>query len=619
MRSDWLTGPKVMIFAPVLLLLMVAVACGGTAAEPVIVEKEVIREVIKEVPVIKEVIKEVVKEVIVVATMQPAAVREKASAGTKSGTAGAQARAIPAGKRGGHINMVQYADVRQRLIHQSSVLNMNMAPLFNNLVEYNPETAEPSDIRCDLCTSWELAEDGMTYTFHIAPDATWSDGVAVTAKDVVFSLESMVNPDQFPAIKGRSTSTHCNTGLYYDSGMSRAIDPKTVEVVINFPAGGFFPAIANHTCVLIAEHVVVGQGIPQGGKDMDALVTSGPFRFVEFEKEVSVEYVRNPDYFKEGLPYIDSMKHFVMADSGRVIAAFKAGQVLTSNQSLDNLSPIEADQLDKEMDNLTMHWAGPISMLYLLMNTSKAPFDQPEVRRAAQLAMDRDAVIQTISGGRYARGYPLPPGFWYSHDDETYANWPGFRTGADGGKHPDDIAEARALLSKVGMTGPQKLTLTARNCCDYPDAAVLLKQQLEEALGWEITLKIMESGAGFDAYWAGDYQFAVQGGSIFMNDPDAIFARDIRGTTPQWVGGGRGKYYAPPGMEELFDKQVREPDQDKRIALVQEMSMLRTQFTGNPYVYWVDRHHGVEDRIQNFNFTYQGSRWEHIWCDPACN
>jgi len=73
MRSDWLTGPKVMIFAPVLLLLMVAVACGGTAAKPVIVEKEVIREVIKEVPVIKEVIKEVVKEVVVVATMQPAA------------------------------------------------------------------------------------------------------------------------------------------------------------------------------------------------------------------------------------------------------------------------------------------------------------------------------------------------------------------------------------------------------------------------------------------------------------------------------------------------------------------------------------------------------------------
>lgn len=608
-----LTNPKTLIFAPLILLLLFAVACGGTAATsdtPVPGDQGTAREA----PV------EVAKEVPTVAapTSAPAAIKEETSAGIQSGAAEAQARAIPEGKHGGFINMVQYADVRQRLIHQSSVLNMNMAPLFNNLVEYNPETAEPGDIRCDLCTSWELAEDGVTYTFHLSPEATWSDGTPVTAADVVFSLESMVNPDQFPALEGRSTSTHCNTALYFDSGNSRAIDPKTVEVVINFSAGGFFPAIANHTCVLIAEHVVVGQGIAQGGKDLDALVTSGPFRFVSYEKEVSVEYERNPDYFKEGLPYIDGMKHFVMADSGRVIAAFKAGQVLTSNQSLDNLSPREAILLDEEMDNLTMHWAGPISMLYLLMNTSKAPFDQPEVRRAAQLVLDRDAVIETISGGVYKRGYPLPQGFWYSYDDATYEDWPGYRTGTDGGKHPDDIAEARSLLTRVGMEGPFSITLHARNCCDYPDAAVVIKQQLEEGLGWDITLQVMESGAGFDAYWAGDYQFAVQGGSIFMNDPDAIFARDIRGTTPQWTGGGRGKYYAPPGLEELFDQQVREPDQERRKELVLEMGRIRDAAAANPYIYWQDRHQGVEHRIQNFNFTYQGMRWEHVWCDPAC-
>jgi ABC-type transport system substrate-binding protein len=141
---------------------------------------------------------------------------------------------------------------------------------------------------------------------------------------------------------------------------------------------------------------------------------------------------------------------------------------------------------------------------------------------------------------------------------------------------------------------------------------------LENALGWDITLQVMESGAGFDAYWAGDYGFAVQGGSIFMNDPDAIFARDIRGTTPQWVGGGRGKYYAPPGLEEFFDQQVQEPDPDKRRAIVQEMGDIRDAHSANPYIYWQDRHHGVEDLIQNFHFTCQGMRWEHVWCDPAC-
>ena len=623
------TSRKGLILTPLVLALVFIMACGGTAAEPIVVEKEVIKEVIKEIVVEKEVIKEVPVEVVVERevikeVIKEVVVYEKAvHAGGEKIAPGAKAVAADAPKTvtgaisGGIINMAQYADVRQRLIHQSSVLNMNMAPLFNNLIEYNPETADQADVRCDLCSSWELAEDGVTYTFRVHPDATWWDGVPVTAKDIVFSLESMVAPDQFPALKGRSTSTHCNTGLYYDSGMSRAIDDKTVEVVTKFPTAGFFPAIANHTCLIIPEHIVVGQEIAQGGRDMDAIVGSGPFKFVNFVKEVSVEYEKNTNYFKEGRPYIDGMKHFIMTDSGRIIAAFKTGQILTSNQSLDNLSVAEALQLDKEMDNLTMHWAGPISMMYIQMNTAKAPFDKWEVRRAVNLAIYTQPIIETMSLGMFKPGYALPKGFWYSHSDEEYANMPGYRE-LNGQKHPDDLAEAKSLLKKVGMDGPFKIDLLARNCCDYPDVAVLVKQQLQEALGWEITLKIMESGAGFDAYWAGDYQFAVQGGSIFMNDPDAIFARYIRGTIPQWSGGGRGKYYAPPGLEELFDKQVREVDQEKRKAIVQEMGRIAQLNPGNPYIYWVDRHHGVEHRIKNFNFTYQGSRWEHVWCDPAC-
>ena len=147
----------------------------------------------------------------------------------------------------------------------------------------------------------------------------------------------------------------------------------------------------------------------------------------------------------------------------------------------------------------------------------------------------------------------------------------------------------------------------------------MVKQQLEKALGWDITIKVMESGAGFDAYWAGDYQIAVQGGSIFMNDPDAIFARYIRGTIPQWTGGGRGKYYAPEGLEELFDQQVREADQNVRREIVNKMARIAHETSANPYLYWEDAHWGVEHRIRNFYFTYQGMRWEHVWCDPDCN
>ena len=209
---------KPLIIAPLLVILVFIIACGASApVEPVIVEKEVIKEglvvkeVIKEVPVEKEVVKEIIREIVVTATPSPTPMVEITP------------------RYGGFINMLDYADVRQLLIHQSVVLDKKLSPMFNKLVEYNPETEDQSDIRCDLCTSWDLADDGVTYTFHLATNAKWWDGVPVTADDVVFMFEGIVAPDQFEILKGRSTTSAVKQiGFYYDSGNARALDANTV-------------------------------------------------------------------------------------------------------------------------------------------------------------------------------------------------------------------------------------------------------------------------------------------------------------------------------------------------------------------------------------------------------
>ena len=289
MNHHTFASPRALILTPLLLILFFIVACGGGAPEPVIVETEVIKEVtvVQEVPVVKEVIKEVpvVKEVVKEVPVVKEVIREIVVTATPGPTP------VPevAPKYGGFINMLDYADVRQRLIHQSSILNKNLSPMFSKLVEYNPETDDQSDIRCDLCTSWDLAEDGMTYTFHLAPNAKWWDGVPVTSDDVVFSLESMVAPDQFEILKGRSTSSSILTKLYYESGNSRALDPNTVEVITKFPTGSFLAALAVETSLVQAKHTVIDQGILQGGRDLDTLNGSGPFKFVRYVKGVSTE------------------------------------------------------------------------------------------------------------------------------------------------------------------------------------------------------------------------------------------------------------------------------------------------------------------------------------------
>ena len=122
MTSHWLLTPRALILAPLTLVLFLAVACGGSAAEPVIVEKEVVKEVIKEVPVVKEVIKEVPKEVVKEVPVVKEVIREI----VVTATPGPSPVPDVAPKYGGFINMQDYADVRQRLIHQSSILNKNL-------------------------------------------------------------------------------------------------------------------------------------------------------------------------------------------------------------------------------------------------------------------------------------------------------------------------------------------------------------------------------------------------------------------------------------------------------------------------------------------------------------
>ena len=112
-------------------------------------------------------------------------------------------------------------------------------PMYSNLIRYNPETDDPSDISCDLCTSWELADDGVTYTFNLIDNARWWDGEPVTADDVLFSFLSLTCQDCIEVMKGqlRSSSTLFKDDIDLDG--SKVIDQHTVEIKTKFISAEF--------------------------------------------------------------------------------------------------------------------------------------------------------------------------------------------------------------------------------------------------------------------------------------------------------------------------------------------------------------------------------------------
>jgi len=471
------------------------------------------------------------------------------------------------------------------------------------LVEYDPETDDLTDIRGDLARDWVLAPDGVTYTFRLHEKAKWWDGRPVTAEDVVFSLDRIVEPGKVRPRAGRLAP-------YYKS--SRVIDPLTVEVTTKFPAPAFIPVLAtDYMPILPKHHVETGVDL---SKPENAL-GSGPFKLKSFKRDVSGVYERNPAYFKEPYPYFDGITQFILVEKGSIIAAFKTEQVLFSSTMVTNLQAPDSLKIQEDTKGQVIaHKSPPIGGPLLSMNTKKKPFDDARVRKAIYLAVDRQAIIKAITGGLDILGTPMPPGYWWGPADKEFAelaNMPGLRQPKDA-----DIADAKKLLADAGYgpNNPLKVTYKALIVVEFVDVAQVVADQLRK-VNIEATVKPVELATGLAEANAGDFEMLQVGEGPIVMDPDIM----IQGV---WMKGGVRNYsnWSDPRIDELYELQQRELDQTKRRAYVDEVSNIILKGEGPSIypLYWTPRYWMVNKKIKNFHMVGTVNAMvknEHLWLE----
>ena len=516
--------------------------------------------------------------------------------------ASGQAKDAGAPKHGGVIAMHSYSFPPPNWHPHctNTVQVISYSGIYNQLVEYNPETEDPADIRGDLATSWELSKDGKAYTFHLNPNAKWHDGKPVTADDVVYSLDSMVDADAKPP----RVVTLPAVSPYYAKGTARAIDAHTVEVPLKIPnAPDFIPTLALDFCKIIAKH--------WGESDIDHqkwenAMGSGPFVPGKFVKDVSIALNKNKEYWKPERPYIDGMVHYTIKDKGTAIAAYKTGRVLTSNWAVNNLSSKELEQLQKEAgDKLRIEYIKNSGVFFFYMNTSVAPFDNPKVRQAVNLAIDRQPLLETFGvPGKDSLGPPLGVGMWFSRSAEEIAKLPGWRQ-LNGKKHPDDIAKAKALLAEAGHPDGFKADMMIRQVVQYPDQAPIYKEQLKQ-IGIDLDIKLVDSATGFQRYLKGDWVCAAQGSANFQAQPDALLGR-------MWMPTGTWARYArsvpPKWWQEAYVQQAGENDRAKRIAILRKMEdfLIFEDPGGSAMSYWGSQGWIFNKRVEGIHAS--ASQW----------
>ena len=673
----WLPKPKFLFIVPLLLLLLTAVACGSDDPTPTpvnvadIVQQalagqaagvsaddmaKAIQTALAAQPGVttQDVASEIAKALQAqpgVSEAQVAAAIEKAleaqpgvsPADIQQAVESAVAKALPTAtpvpepgiepKFGGTVPMLAtIPPIGARVWPEISYVNLQwMAHLYNTLVEYNPETSAPGDLRCDLCADWKLADDGVTYTFSLPKNARWTDGTPVTAEDVVFSMNSFVDPEN-PAF-GDLWEGHTlrpRTGMlkvYYDFGDTRAIDENTVEIKTNFKAAAFLPTVALEGMKIMPKHVVWDQRTHQGMAEPDDMVGSGPFVYVKnsFIRDTGLRHRKNPAYFKEGYPRIDGINIFQISDTGTIIAAYVTEQILMGVANGDNIGSVESRQFEKDYgDRYDVYFIGPAGAYHVMFNSEKAPFDDPRVRRAINLAVHRQEAMELFGAGDML-GTPFPPGLWYGPTFEEAAQMPGFRESAPGVKDQRDIEEAKSLLADAGFPDGQgfNVKLMTRSIGQFVDIAAVVAAQLNKFLDVNVEVQAEESSAGSAKYLAGDFQFAIQPSGMSFLDPDGAFSdRYAKGglQADKWARGSATTNWDK--VQELFLKQSREVDQDNRKALVREASALLMEDNWLPTLWWVTSTMSFHKKIRNEhpNPSPAASSWkqEHIWCDPAC-
>jgi len=474
-----------------------------------------------------------------------------------------------------------------------------MMGVFNNLVMYDQHVAQnsPDSIVPDLATGWAWSEDGKELTFPLRQGVKWHDGKPFTAADVkctwgllmgIGNEKLRVNPRKTWYLNLDRVTTN---GDYEVTFHLKRPQPALLSLL----ASGWSPVYPCHVSPREMRTHPIG---------------TGPFKFVEFKPNEVVRTARNPDYWKPGRPYLDGIEWHIIQDIATRNLTFIAGKFDISSPYGTSVPLLE--EVKKQAPQAICVLTATNVARNLILNRNKPPFDNPDLRRAVALSLDRKAFIDILTQGKGDIGatmLPPPEGLW-GMPPVMLATLPGY--------DPDiakNRAEARQIMEKLGY-GPNNrlaLTLSSRNIPAYRDPAVILIDQLKE-IYIDAVLEPVETANWFPKIYRRDYTIAINGTESGVDDPDQQFYENfVCGAVRNYTG------YCNPEVDKLIDRQSAEADPAKRKELVWGIERRLAEDGARPIIFYPRGGTCTQPYVKGLttmvNSIYNGYRMEDVWLD----
>jgi peptide/nickel transport system substrate-binding protein len=506
-------------------------------------------------------------------------------------------------KSGGVLNMMLREDLSQGFaIHETSTISVvwPAMPCLNNLVLFDPlkKTESVDTIIGELAEKWSWQDNYRNLVFFLRKGVKWHDGQPFTSKDVKFTFDMLREAPDAPA----KLRINPRKDWYANVEAIETPDPSTVVFRLKKPQPSLLLMLASGYTPVYAAHV-------PPASYRTGCVGTGPFKVKEWRKGEFVEYVKNPDYFVKGRPYLDGLKYFVIVERGTRQAALQAGK-------LDAAFPGEttktaAEQLKKAVPQLVVTPFSQNVSDNIIMNVKKPPFDNVKVRLAVSHAIDRRALVQAVHQGGAVVGAsqaPKPWGFWGLSEKELLG-LPGYAA-----TPADEKAKAKKLMAEVGYTPekPLKVEIVTRNIAIYVDMASFVINELKQ-IGIEATLKQIETAQWHAMATRGDYQIGANLTGIGPDDPDANFLENYGCGSPR----NYSQYCSEETMK-LIDQQSQELDVKKRLGMVYAIQKKLEADAARPILDWKIDYFTVWPHVKNLiphQSIYNFGRMQEVWSD----
>jgi len=504
-------------------------------------------------------------------------------------------------KRGGILNTLLIEEPPGLLIHESATVSnvWPMSPCYSNLVFFDPaKSLESVDtVIPELADKWSWQDNYRNLVFFLKKNVRWHDGQPFTSRDVKYTFDVVREAPGAPA----KLRLSARKDWYANVEAIEAPDPHTVVFKLKRPQPSFLLMLASGYSPVYPAHVALA--------DLrQRCVGTGPFRQKQYARGQLIELERNPDYFVPGRPYLDGIRYTIIGERGTRLAALQTGRI-------DAFVPLEmtktmADSVKQAVPSLVIQEVGQNGSDNVVLNHRRPPFDNPAVRRAFSLAMDRHAFVQGVRHGGAVVGasmMPKPFGIW-GLPDQDFKTLPGYRGSAA------DKPEARRLLAAAGY-GPGKplhVELVTRTISIYLDVGSFVADQLRQ-VNVEASLKQMDTAAWFPALARRDYQIGANLTAGGFDDPDAYFFENYKcGASRNYTD------YCSEETDRLIDLQSQELDRAKRLKIVWEIQRKLEADVARPMLSWRKEYFAQWPYVRNLvahNSLYNYGRMQDVWLD----